>query len=212
MFEHKVSIIEKHPRIIRWLHWINFPILSLMIWSGILIYWANPAYLKLPDSFYETLGLDHNLARGMGWHFFLMWIFTVNGCLYVAALLITGQWRELWPDWQSFKEAPRVVLHEIKILKTPPPIRGKYNAAQRLAYFFVILMGLGSLITGLAIYKPVQLGFLTQLLGGYQAARLEHFILMIGFVLFFLVHVFQVMKAGWNNFRSMLAGYEVVKK
>jgi len=72
-------------------------------------------------------------------------------------------------------------------------------------------MGLGSLLTGLAIYKPVQFGWLTRLLGGYEAARIEHFVLTIGYVLFFIVHVAQVVRAGWNNFRSMVAGFEIAE-
>ena len=67
------------------------------------------------------------------------------------------------------------------------------------------------MISGLAIYKPVQFSWLTSLLGGYPAARWEHFWLAIGYVLFFFVHVGQVVKAGWNNFRAMVTGYEVVE-
>jgi thiosulfate reductase cytochrome b subunit len=61
----------------------------------------------------------------------------------------------------------------------------------------------------LAIYKPVQFGVLTWLCGGYAAARLEHFILTIGYVLFFLIHIAQVVKTGWNNFQAMVTGFEV---
>jgi thiosulfate reductase cytochrome b subunit len=71
-------------------------------------------------------------------------------------------------------------------------------------------MGAGSLITGLAIYKPLQLAWLTSLLGGYEWARWEHFWLMALFVLFFAVHVVQVVIAGWNNFRSMVTGYAMI--
>jgi thiosulfate reductase cytochrome b subunit len=71
-------------------------------------------------------------------------------------------------------------------------------------------MGLGSLLTGLAIYKPTQFAWLTTLLGGYTFARMLHFALTIGYVLFFVVHVAQVLRAGWNNFRGMVAGFEVV--
>ncbi len=70
-------------------------------------------------------------------------------------------------------------------------------------------MGAGSLLTGLAIYKPVQLAWLTTLLGGYPAARLEHFVLALGYVVFFLIHITQVVRAGWNNFRAMVIGVEV---
>ena len=70
-------------------------------------------------------------------------------------------------------------------------------------------MGFGSLITGLAIYKPTQLHWITTLLGGYEMARWLHFLLTIGFCGFFLVHVGQVILAGWNNFRAMVSGYEL---
>ena len=69
-------------------------------------------------------------------------------------------------------------------------------------------MGFGSLITGLAIYKPTQFSWLIGLLGGYRAARFEHLWLALGYVLFFLIHIVQVIRAGWNNFRAMVGGYE----
>jgi thiosulfate reductase cytochrome b subunit len=75
----------------------------------------------------------------------------------------------------------------------------------------VIVMAMGSVVTGLAIYKPAQLSWLARLLGGYPMARWDHFWLMIGFVSFFVVHVAQVIRAGWDNFRSMVAGYSLVE-
>ena len=102
-----------------------------------------------------------------------------------------------------------MLLHDLHIRKMLPP-QDKYNAAQRIAYTSIIVMGFGSLVTGLAIYKPVQFYWLTWLCGGYTMARIEHFILTIGYVLFFLIHIIQVGIAGWNNFRSVVAGYEVV--
>jgi len=89
------------------------------------------------------------------------------------------------------------------------PEQTKYNGAQRLAYSSIILMGAGSVLTGLAIYKPTQLHWLTTALGGYEMARWLHFWLTIGFCLFFVLHVGQVALAGWNNFRSMVSGYEI---
>ena len=204
-----MKFVEKHSRILRLCHWLNFFFLFLMIWSGLLIYWAHQAYIEIPETFAEKVGIDHRLAEGMGWHFFIMWPFALNGLIYVSYLILSGDWKNLLPDLRSFKEVIPVVLHDLKLRKHAPPARGKYNAAQRVAYFIVIVMGIGSLITGLAIYKPVQVGWLTHLLGGYQAARLEHFILMVGFVVFFFIHVTQVARAGWNNLRSMIAGYEL---
>lgn len=211
---------KKHPLAIRWLHWISFPLLSMMIWSGILIYWANAAYgIRIfgyelfhffPAPFYEFLGIPFRLAEGIQLHFFFMWFFTVNGIIYVLYLIFSGEWRALLPIPSSFKRAPLVALHDLHIVKKLPP-QGKYNDAQRIAYTGVILMGAGSIITGLAIYKPLQLAWLTALLGGYDLARWEHFWLMILFVLFFVVHIVQVALAGWSNFRSMITGYEIVK-
>jgi thiosulfate reductase cytochrome b subunit len=92
------------------------------------------------------------------------------------------------------------------------PAQGKYNGAQKIAYTAVVLMGAGSLVTGLAIYKPTQAHWLTSMLGGYEMARWEHFWLTMGFCGFFLVHVVQVALAGWNNFRAMVSGYEIQKQ
>jgi thiosulfate reductase cytochrome b subunit len=211
---------SKHPRAIRWFHWINVPLLTGMVWSGLLIYWANDIYRIgwggftlfhfFPDWFYRALNLRFRLAEGMAFHFFLMWFFAINGVLYVSYTFLSGEWRELVPNRRSFREAILVVLHDLRLIKTLPP-QGKFNAAQRFAYTGVVMMGAGSLTTGLAIYKPVQLAWLTGLLGGYEAARLEHFLLTIGYSLFFVVHISQVIRAGWNNFRAMVTGFEVAE-
>ena len=147
----------------------------------------------------------------MAYHFVFMWLFFLNGIAYVLYTAISGEWRLLMPNRKSFKEAWQVLLHDLHIRKTAPPIVGKYNAAQRIAYTAIIFMGIGSILTGLAIYKPVQLGWLCSLLGGYKFARILHFALTIGYVLFFLIHIFQVIMAGWNNFRAMVTGFEVKK-
>lgn len=213
-------IKEKHPLAIRWAHWINFPVLLIMIWSGLMIYWANQEYFiaffghKLfqffPKSFFVFFSMPSRLAEGMAFHFLFMWFFAINGFLYVLYTIISGEWRQLFPRKNSFKEAWLVLLHDLHIRKMKPPQK-KYNAAQRIAYTCIIVMGFGSLLTGLAIYKPVQLYWITWLMGGYHSARVIHFVLTIGYVLFFLIHVVQVMLAGWNNFRSVISGFEVVE-
>jgi thiosulfate reductase cytochrome b subunit len=209
----------KHPLAIRWFHWINFPVLALMIWSGTLIYWANDVYRVglgsftlihfFPEWFYNFFNIGFRLAEGMAWHFFFMWVFTINGLLYVGYTILSGEWRYLVPNRRSFKEAIQVTLHDLHLSKYHPP-RRKFNGAQQIAYTSIILMGIGSVITGLAIYKPTQLAWLDNLLGGYAMARFLHFWLTMGYVAFFVVHVLQVVKAGWNNFRSMISGFEVV--
>jgi thiosulfate reductase cytochrome b subunit len=214
-------IKEKHPLAIRWAHWINFPILMVMIWSGLLIYWANPEYkIKIfgltffhffPQPFFKALNIPYRLAEGMAFHFLFMWFFAINGFVYIVYTFLSGEWRQLFPNRRSFKEAWQVLLHDLHIRRMLPPQK-KYNAAQRIAYTSIIVMGFGSLITGLAIYKPVQFYWLTWLCGGYHLAKIEHFVLTIGYVLFFIIHIIQVMLAGWNNFRSVVTGFEVVKE
>jgi thiosulfate reductase cytochrome b subunit len=223
-----LRIEAKHPLAIRWMHWINFPVLATMIWSGLLIYWADSDHAYrfshrvyrvglghwtlfrfFPPWFYARLHLTFQLANGMGYHFFFMWLFGINGILYVLYTVVSGEWRYLLPNKRSFREAWQVLLHDLHWSKTAPPQR-KFNGAQQIAYTAVIFMGLGSLITGLAIYKPTQLGWITALLGGYEMARWLHFLLTLGYVVFFLVHVAQVVRAGWNNFRAMVTGYELI--
>jgi thiosulfate reductase cytochrome b subunit len=214
-------IEPKHPRATRWFHWINVPLLFLMIWSGMMIYWANDVYRIgwgdwtlfhfFPDWFYSGLNLPHRLAEGMALHFFFMWFFALNGLAYVIYTIASGEWRYLLPGRNSFREAITVVLHDLHLSKVEPPPR-KFNAAQQFAYTGVVLMGAGSLVTGLAIYKPTQFAWLDWLLGGYEMARWEHFLLTIGYVLFFVVHISQVIRAGWNNFRAMVTGCEIVNR
>jgi thiosulfate reductase cytochrome b subunit len=215
------KIVPKHPLAIRWMHWINFPILAVMIWSGLLIYWANDVYKIhlghdilfsfFPGSFYKSLNISYRLAEGMAFHFVFMWVFFLNGLVYVTYTLVSGEWRYLFPDRHSFKEAWLTVLHDLHIRKTAPP-QLKYNGAQKIAYTGVIVMGLGSVLTGLAIFKPTQFAWLTWLFGGYGSSRVIHFILTLGYCLFFIIHVVQVILAGWNNFRAMVAGFDIVNE
>jgi thiosulfate reductase cytochrome b subunit len=218
---------RRHPLAIRWMHWINFPVLFIMVLSGIRIYWndSDNAHLHphavyrigigsstllriFPESVWKALDIPWHVTQGMGDHFFFMWIFAINGIAYTAFLLLSGEWRFLVPQRASLRDGMQVLLVSLRLRHGLPP-QQKYNAAQRIAYTAVILMGLGSLLTGLAIYKPTQAHYLTAILGGYEWARWEHFWLTIGFCLFFLVHVMQVIFAGWNSFRSMVSGVEV---
>ncbi len=203
------------------MHWINFPLLIIMIWSGILIYWANDVYklswanktlLKFfPDSIYKALNIPFRLAEGMNLHFYFMWFFTINGVVYFFYLLFSKEYKLIFPNKLSLKEAWQVILHDLHIRKGLPP-QQKYNAAQRLAYTGIIFLGFAVVITGLAVYKPAQLYWLCDMLGGYEWARIEHFTITILFILFFIVHIVQVAIAGWRNFSSIITGFEVVKE
>jgi thiosulfate reductase cytochrome b subunit len=222
-----IRLERKHPLAIRWMHWINFPILFTMIWSGILIYWndSDNAYRHphaiyriglgpitlarfFPDWFYKQLNVPYHVTQGLGYHIFFMWLFALNGIAYVLFLALSGEWRFLLPERRSLRDAIQVTLVDLHLRSGLPPEK-KYNGAQRIAYTSVILMGAGMLITGLAIYKPTQAHWLTTVLGGYEMARWLHFWLTMSFLGFFAVHVIQVILAGWNNFRAMVSGREI---
>ena len=223
-------LLEKHKLATRWFHWLNFPILFAMIFSGLLIYWAYDPYRVglggvtlfhfFPVGFYHFADatadrirfpeITQNLALGMALHFAFAWLFAINGIAYVLYTLISGEWRELWPERKSFGEALQVAKHDAGF-KVPLPPQGRYNAAQRVTYSAIVVMGACSLLTGLAIYKPAQLHWLTALLGGYEWARWEHFWLTMGYLGFFVVHIAQVIRAGWANFRSMVCGYDLAE-
>jgi thiosulfate reductase cytochrome b subunit len=204
----------KHLLAVRWFHWVNFPILFVMIWSGLLIYWANDTYSIgplhfFPDFVYRLFRLPYKLAFGMNLHFLFMWFFVINGILYVAYTLFSGEWRYLVPQsFSAFRDAWHVMLYDLRLRKELPAQK-KYNAAQQITYTAIVAMGAGSVLSGLAIYKPVQLGWLAALLGGYEFARLIHFALTIGYLIFFVIHIAQVIRAGWRNFQSMVTGYEL---
>jgi thiosulfate reductase cytochrome b subunit len=215
-----VKVLEaKHSLATRWFHWLNFPLLSAMIFSGLLIYWAYDPYRIglgsvtlfhfFPNWFYNLTGIGQNLALGMALHFAFAWLFAINGIAYVLYTLISGEWRELAPDRNSFREALQVTMHDAGF-KVPLPPQGRYNAAQRVTYSAIVAMGGLSLLSGLAIYKPAQLHVLAALLGGYEWARWEHFWLTMGYVGFFALHIAQVIRAGWPNFRAMVSGYDLV--
>jgi thiosulfate reductase cytochrome b subunit len=222
-----IRLERKHPLAIRWMHWVNFPVLFLMIWSGILIYWndSDNAYqhphavyrigigsftlLRMfPEWVYRDLKVPYHVTEGLGHHFFFMWIFALNGIAYVLYTALSGEWRFLVPQRRSLRDAIQVTLVDLHLRKGLPE-QIKYNGAQRIAYSSVILMGAGMLVTGLAIYKPTQAHWLTTLLGGYEMARWLHFWITLGFLGFFCVHVMQVLLAGWNNFRAMVSGREI---
>lgn len=177
----KVTIREKQPVIIRWVHWFNIPFLFIMVWSGIRIYWAEQSFGKIPDVIVENFNLSYQLADAMGWHFFVMWPFTINGLIYVIFLLKQRHWNR------------------------------SYGISQKIAYSLALFLNAGVVVSGITLYKPIQLSWLTTMFGGYENIRLVHFLMMIGLLLFTALHLIQVARHGWNNFRSMIAGYEIEK-
>jgi len=215
--------VEVHRRGNRWMHWLNFPLLTIMIWSGLRIYWAdlrdpfvlgvgdNEFFEFFPDWVNEPLGLNRKLARGMAFHFTFGWLFAINGLAFAAYVTKTKGWHNFVPSLAELRRIPAVLAHEIGVRKEAPP-QGKYNAMQKITYGAILFMGLLVLLTGFAIYKPTQLAWLVSIFGGYESARTIHFMTTIGFLLFFVVHILQVVRAGFSTFWAMICGFQLVDK
>jgi len=142
------------------------------------------------------------------WHFFAMWILFLNGILWVVYNIVTRHGR-LTTIFRK-EDIPGVfpmIQYYIRVRKEHPPVK-KYNSLQKLAYSSVALLGIGSVMTGMAIYWPVQFGFVTAAFGGYDAARAWHFFFMLSIVFFFFGHIFLVIISGWSNLVSIITGWK----
>jgi Ni/Fe-hydrogenase b-type cytochrome subunit len=198
-----------HPVFIRITHWVNAVALLIMVTSGWRIYNASPLFgFSFPDSI--TFG--GWLAGARMWHFFGMWVFAINGVVYVLYNILTRHGRRTTIFRKSdVSGVLPMILYYLRIRKEHPPQK-KYNALQKLAYTVVPLLALGGILSGIAIYWPVQFSGVTSLFGGYETARLWHFICMSALVLFFAGHLLMVAIAGWDNFLSMITGWRKVPR
>jgi len=172
-----------HPLIVRVTHWLNAFAMVCMIMSGWKIYDASPLF---PFSFPAWATLGGWLGGAIAWHLAAMWLLVANGLLYVAYGLIGGHFRRSFLPispggvWRDLRAALTFRLgHRL----------GHYNAVQRLLYVAVLLCGLLAVLSGLALWKPVQLHPLSLLFGGYEVTRRVHFVAMAGIVGFVLVHL-----------------------
>lgn len=209
--------VEHHPRAIRWMHWFNFPIISVMIWSGLRIYWSFD-FTRVPGEFgdnnlipnviYDNLELDRKLAKGLSFHLSFGWLLVINGLAYIAYLAYSKEWKHIVPRLADLKNIPATILHDMGIIKEAPP-HGQYNVMQQLAYTVVLIMAAIIVLTGFAIFKPAQLAWLTNLFGGYESARAIHLLMTFGLLAFFGIHIVQVIRSGFENFWAMVTGYKL---
>ena len=225
-------VVPAYPysSLLRITHWLNVPLLLLMMASGFQIWWAYPAFgpdRPNPEAIFEALrgtetqadprainlGADYRvflqsltktfgiggwLAGALRWHFALMWPYTINGLIFLLLLLLTEEGRHYRIRRGDFSGAKEMLLHPIRTFHHPPG-EGKFNPIQKLAYNTVILAGVMSVLTGLAILKPVQFKWLTWLFGGYQPSRFLHFLVMLFLVIFMIGHFLMVISHGWRR-------------
>jgi thiosulfate reductase cytochrome b subunit len=174
-----------HPLPLRVMHWINAVAMIVMITSGWGIY---DDYVIIGGlHFSQFFRLGSWAAESLLWHFAGMWFLAINGLAYLIYGLVTGRFRQkLLPIRvadvvQTVRETLRFKIAHEDITH--------YNAVQKLLYIVVILAGIAQVVTGLAIWKPIQFSGLVSLLGGFQSARVLHFLGMGVIVGFILVHV-----------------------
>lgn len=189
-----------HPLLVRATHWVNALAIVVMVMSGWKIYNASPLF---DFAFPDALTLGGWLAGALQWHFAAMWVLVLNGMLYLAYGVVSGHLRR-----RMLPISPRALIADVA-----KALRGRlahddlsvYNAAQKAAYLVAILLAIGLVLSGLAIWKPVQFYALASLMGDYEGARLLHFFCMAGLVLFVLVHVAMVILVP-KTFLTMITG------
>jgi thiosulfate reductase cytochrome b subunit len=174
-----------HPLPLRIMHWTNAVAMIIMIGSGWKIY--NDEVLFGWLHFPEWMVIGKWAQHGLQWHFFGMWIIVLNGLAYLTYGLATGRFRRmLLPIRISELIATvRDALH-FHLAHDDPT---KYNAVQKVLYVGVICAGILIVISGLAIWKPIQFSELVALFGSFQNARLVHFFCMAAIVGFMIVHI-----------------------
>ena len=178
----KAKVIQ--PAWVRILHWVNAIAMILMIMSGWQIYNASPLF---GFTFSRSITLGGWLGGALLWHFAAMWILMVNGLIYLALGFATGRFRR-----KLLPITPGGVIADTRAALTGKLSHDdltKYNYVQKLLYAGIIIVGVLIVLSGLAIWKPVQLQWLTALFGGYPIARYVHFFCMAAIVAFMVVHI-----------------------
>ncbi|KAB2850776.1 MAG: cytochrome b/b6 domain-containing protein [Hyphomicrobiaceae bacterium] len=190
-----------HPRLVRLTHWINAAATMVLVASGLQIYNAAPI---LPFSFPDAITLGGWLGGALLWHFAAMWVMIANLMLMLVYGLLTGRYRR-----RLLPLSPREAMAD-----AGKALRGKldhqdlsrYNGVQRLMYAGVLALLVLVVASGLAIWKPVQLGWLTSMMGGFQSARALHFLSMTCISIFLFIHLVMALLVP-RSLRAMLRGH-----
>lgn len=192
--------VRIHPLVVRVSHWVNVVAVVVMVMSGWRIYNAAPVF----DFYFpKAITLGGWLGGAIQWHFAAMWLFALNGLVYLVYGIASGHFRR-----KLLPITPSAVFHDVL-----EALRGKlahedlsvYNAAQRAAYVSLILALVVLVLSGLAIWKPVQLYWLAWLMGDFDNARVVHFLAMVATVGIVAVHVAMVILVP-RTFPTMITG------
>jgi thiosulfate reductase cytochrome b subunit len=181
--DHKIV----HPIWLRVIHWINLLAVIILILSGWRIYNASPIFSFI---FPKEITLGGWLGGALLWHFAAMWLLFINGLLYLFLNTLTGRFKT-----RFFPISLRVVFSELIAAfkgKLAHDNLSEYNAVQKLAYVFAVVIIVFLVLSGLVVWKSVQFPLLRELMGGYDNARIVHFWAMSALVAFIAVHVTMV--------------------
>jgi thiosulfate reductase cytochrome b subunit len=179
--------VRIHPLAVRITHWFNVVAIAIMVTSGWRIYNASPLF---PFRFPNDITLGGWLAGALQWHFAAMWLLALNTLLYLFYGFLSGHFRrKLWPIKPAAVVADILAAFRGRLSHEDLSI---YNAAQRAVYAALTLAVVVLVLSGLAIWKPVQFQELAWLMGGYEGARHVHFFAMSFTVLAVAVHVVMV--------------------
>ena len=229
--------IYRHSLAVRITHWINVLVISLLLMSGLNIFNAHPRLYwgqfgaDLDRPWFElaswlphglpnwaTLPEHRDLAVARRWHFFLAWLFVINGAVYYVFGLFSGHLRrDLAPTEADIRPRNiwRSIVDHVRLKHPVGEEAKRYNILQKFAYLAVIVLLLPAMVlTGLTMSPGVDAAvpWLTSLFGGRQSARAIHFITANFIVLFVIVHIVEVFLAGvWNEIRSMITGRYIIR-
>jgi Ni/Fe-hydrogenase b-type cytochrome subunit len=206
----------RHHWVVRLTHWVSAVAIFVMVGSGLRIFNAYPSFHRRGEALFccypfegqpipRWLTFGAWLGGARHWHFAMMWLLVANAVLYLGFLYLHGEWRDLVPRRGDPRDAWEMVRF-YTFARRDHPKQGKHNALQKLAYFSMPIVAAEIVLSGIAIWKPVSLSWLTALFGGYVWARYWHFVGMAVLVVLVAGHVFMVLATDPYSLRSMLTG------
>ena len=201
----------EHPTVVRLTHWFATLAIAILVASGLEIFAAFPSFGDKVggDEFFtppDALRLGGWLGGALQWHLTFAWLFLASGAAYIAYQAMSGNHRQVLFNRRDIPGVWPMVRHYF-FFGPKPLIESTYNPLQKLAYTTALALGAVVAVTGLVLYKPVQLSWLVHALGGFRLVRVWHFSAMVGLLAFIPGHLLMVALHGWNNFESMWTGW-----
>jgi Ni/Fe-hydrogenase b-type cytochrome subunit len=204
----------EHPTLVRLCHWAQAIALAVLIPSGLQIFNAFPSFgSKIPErDLFEVpslITLGGWLGGALQWHFAFAWLLILSLIVYIVYQALSRNGRQVLFSRRDVSGVWPMARHYF-LFGPKPVVREVYNPLQKLAYTTAIALTVVSVITGLALYKPVQLSWLVWMMGGFALTRVWHFAAMCGLLAFIPGHLVMVALHGWSNFASMWTGWKRV--